>query len=584
MRWLAAGAAVLLTGWTGVVPFGLGTAVAVGWAIASSALLLMRDRTNPGIAGFLSAIDSLAIFTLLSGASRLGSLGWLGALPTLYAVHQFRASSASLGAVNVGQMLSVHALVQGSQPSPLLYVQMAGVLSLGWVLKPISVAVPVAEVVGSTDPFGSAEPDSFLGLRESFRRLKTMYRNLEWQSRQDRVSAKLLDVRLSDVNFTAKLAERFREAVGADRALIYSAAADDSGFVPRAATGCQVPDEKLRLNLDDAVGRVRHRSEQAWALSGKADEGLKSIHVPLCHGGRIVGMGILSAPSDRAEAVQVAADEAASLAGALLVEAETRQREMNNVKRLELQRELARHMRGGTTLADLAKRFLEQVSHIFGFDHAAIRTGELNLATEGRALSFAPASEVTALAAFGDLRFEAGEMVKRRVGTLVAFTLGGYSFSFASTQEGRIDESDVEGLRELANDFMWATSTLDQPCGLVTPEQFKERMAQPGVVVLIEMTHRQSRTQSELEAITSRILDQTLRTLPLRAAILARADGDVLVHLPNETLGSATEWGTRAIHGILGVRLRTASLWPRTNAIIGGVGVEPEDLVRLSKE
>lgn len=584
LRWLVAGAAVLVAGWTGIVPFGLMAGTAICWAAATSLLVAFRDRSNPGIAGIIAAIDSAAIFTVLSGSSRLGSLGWIGFLPSVFAARSYASNPLQLGSVNAGTMLCVHVFLHRSEPGGLLYVQMAGALALGWLARPQEAAAQTsAEVIGPTDPLGDQEPESFLGIRESFRRLKTMYLNLERQSRLDRMLARLLDLRLSEACFAAKLSERFREVVGAERVVLYSAAEDGTGFHPVGAAGGETPESKLSGTLDDSIARVRSAMERAWETQTLSEDGLRPIHIPLCCAGRIVGHAVIFTEPDKIDTVQRLAEDVTSTVASLLLESEARRGEQRQVRSLELRADLGRHLRGAASTEDLANRFVQKVADSYGFDHVAIWRDDAVLALDGRPLDFGRVEEVASIAAFGDARFAPGEMVRRRIGTLVVLSADGYRFSFASHTEGIVSETDVDRLRELASDFVWAITAVGEVAGLVSAEQFRARMSEPGVLALIEVTQREARAPSEVNSISARVVDRVLKTLPVLGATMVRPDGDVLVHLPKSTLGRATEWGSRAISGIPGVRLRTASLWPRANAVIGQENAEPEALIALSK-
>ncbi len=570
-RWIVAGLVTCAAGWFGTPNFLFATIVAVGWAIAST-ILLRLNRENPGNAGFVAALDSLGIALLLSGASRLGTFGWVAGLPAAYAVVRYRSQALPTASLVAGMVLAAHFAVQQKLPSGLLCLQLAGILFLGVVMRPQAVAEET-ESIGPIDPLGAHDPDSLLGLRESFRQLKTLYRNLQWKSRRDRIVAGLMEARLGDDSeMVFRLAEHVRELTGATSARIYSVCQNPKGF---AST-----EDFLRIDPEDAVGRIRHKADQLTSSLGGT-----AINVPLVSELGVVGLCSLTAEPAMIDDIRQSADELAPILGGLIHEAQQRQYRKQNEAVDALRLECLARTRGSSGPKEVAARTADALFGAFSLSHLTIcHVGE-ELVTKGLALPHREwtsiREDIVAPDAANHPALPNHEVTRLRVGSLLSIRIGLVQI-VAAAREGVLNLTVADQLRAIAADLDWRFDGSKAEGGLVSAEAFRLRMGEQGVLVLFETTDRDTRSRTDRESGTTAIQLRALNMLPSRGAVLVRDDGDVLVHLPGVKLAEASGWAQRVANGQSGIRVRTASLWQPTNAVISHEETEPEALFAQS--
>lgn len=587
LRWILAGIVALASGWTGMIPFSVAWPIALGWACLST-VALRFDRQNAGYAGGIAVLDAVGILCLAASAHLLGSLSWLATLPLVYAVVKFGAPPLAVVSLTAGALMAVNTIATGAEPTPVLYVQLVGVMAMGIALRPVRAEATVGERVGSTDPFGAHDPDTFLGVRESFRKLKTLYRQLEIQSRRDRLTARLLETRFGDdTKMTSRLADRIKELTGASKAIVYVVLEDRSSFASRAATGNDGPEALLHLNPEDSVGRIKHAAGLALNASVALEPANALTNVPLAFAGRVIGLCALAAPQEKLDEVRSSIEELAPMAAALLVEAETKA-ERERTRRMDrLRTDLNLTTRGKRDPALIASRFCREISSTYDLDHVSVWKDRNPLATEGREMDvsdWVAQGELIAPVAGDHPAMGNGEATRRRVGTVVVLAAGGYSAAFIAAAEGALSSDSIDTLRHVTTDLAWTLAPDPSgPSGLLDPTEFRSRMSVPGALVLLEVTERASRARTDVEGASKRLRERALSMIEPGWAILIRPEGDVLAHLPEATLGVATDWGLKVAKSIPGLRVRTASLWPRTHIAVGAEEFEPEDLLTQSK-
>ena len=558
LRWILAGAATLVSGWTGVPRFETTWPAALIWAIAAS-LLLRRDRANPGIAGMIAALDGIALCVVASSAGVLGALGWLAVLPVAFAAIRFSAKPLAAGSLVAGGLLAANQAFGTGPLTAETLGQLVGIYVVCWCVGARAVVHAPVEHVGPTDPLG--DPDNMLALRESFRQLKTLYRQLEWQSRRDHNAARLLEARFGDDREMAeRLGVQVKELVGADRIVLYSTLEDGTGFVAPDVDG------HLPIDSNDAIGRIRHAAEREVVRS----LGSGFSNVPLTCAGKVVGLCAVAA-SQRVEDVRIACEELAPILGELLVEANAKASLASEREVARLRIDLATTLRGSQGPEAAAERFANRVAEIFRLMHVSIQSNGRVLASVGRDLGepdWMASHDLHAFIASEHPAIGRVEAMRLRLGSICIVAAGELVGCFASSSDGAIDASVCESLRTLLTDLGWSIAFQDRPSGLLDANAFRARMGIPGALVLIEITERSERSRHSIADVAARLRDRALTLAAPGSGVYVRPDGDVVVHLPSTSLASAAEWGQRVITQLHGTRARTASLWPRVEAAV----------------
>lgn len=558
LRWILAGAATLVSGWTGVPRFEATWPTALIWAIAAS-LLLRRDRTNPGIAGMIAAVDGIAVCVVAASAGVLGSLGWLSVLPVAVSALRFGARPLAAGSLVAAGLLAANQAFGAGAWTAEILGQLVGIYVVSWCAGMRATVQPAVERVGPTDPLG--DPENMLALRESFRQLKTLYKQLEWQSRRDHNAARLLEARFGDDReMVTRLAAQVKELVGADRVVLYSTLEDGTGFVTGEVEG------HLPIDSNDAIGRIKHAAEREMIRS----LGSGFANVPLTCAGKVVGLCAVAASSG-VEDARIACEELAPILGELLVEASVKATQAAEREIARLRIDLATTTRGAVGPEAATERFATRVSEIFGLMHASVQSNGRQLASTGHDLGepdWMAGHELYAFIASEHPMIGRVEATRLRLGSVCIVTAGELVGCFASATDGAIDSTVHQNLRTLLTDLGWSLAFQDRPAGLLDANAFRARMGIPGALVLFEITERNERSRHSIADVAARLRDRALTLAAPGSGVYVRPDGDVVVHLPATSLASASEWGQRVITQLHGTRARTASLWPRVEAAV----------------
>jgi hypothetical protein len=569
-RWIVAGLVVCVVGWLGIPSFAFAATVAIVWAIVTSGLLRL-NRENPGIAGFIAAADAFAMALLFSGAARLGSLGWLAGLPAVYAIVRYGCRPQNVLALSSGLVLTAHLAVQTKLPSAMLCAQLGGLIVLGFLLrKPLQSERP--DVIGPIDPLGAQDPETMLGLRESFRQLKVLYKNLQWKSRRDRIVAGLLETKYGDSSsLVSRLAEQVTALTGAKKTTIYAVCREPRGFA--------APEGFLRIDPNEAVGRIRHQADQL-----NLQQGTPTINVPLVSEAGVVGLCSLQTDAALTDDIRLAAEELAPTLAALLSDTEkkTSDQHRNLVNDLRLGSLL--RTRGATQSTDIAERTANSLLELLNLQHVSLyRAGELlaSAGTTAPPIEWFLGDDLVAPDASTLSALPSSEITRMRIGGLMSLRVGQIQL-VATGRIGTVTADVADLVRSVCADLDWLLDGAKPEGGLLSADLFRARMSDPGVLVLLEQVDRDTRSQNDVDHTTRSLTSRVLNFLPSRGGVLVRADGDILIHLPGAKLAEASNWAHRVAQGHAAARVRTASLWPRTSAAVSVEHLEPEALFTQS--
>lgn len=585
IRWTAA----IVAAW-GVAQYRVpGSSVvlkAAGLLAAYSLLLYLAERRglrSASVSALAACADAACVAAMLAASSQLDRFGFLVLAPLAYAASRFGASPAIMAPIAAGALLAADgALGAGTFAAPLLG-QAAAVLATGLLLNDRRVVVTIAHPVL---PFEAATSDDSLRLRESFRRLKEMYQDLDRQSRRDRNAVQIAQARGGVGPLAQELAAKLRDLTGAESLGLYSVAQLDGRLVARAHSGpypAPIRDASLPLEMSWGVRQATQATFEAVEKLLPASEYGAHGNVPLRLNGRIVGLACLlhSDPDRLHEALEIAA-ELADQAAALLSEEEAKEAIERRARSAELLYELAHGLAGAKTSTAAAARAVSQLHEIGPFDHVAaywLDGSEPILAAHaGRSsryfetISFAGgpgiggwlaigAPEILVFDVFGDMRCSSSEAAPQRIGSyaLLPIRFGEQPFGFlsaATSQVGGIDVEDGERLRALCAELTHAVARLEgadlHAHGLATAGELQKAIADgpAGQLVYLEPHRRQQLIEQFGKAAFDSALIQYSRRLkdrlPSGSLVARRPEGDYVVLLRGVSAEFAISWANEA--------------------------------------
>lgn len=596
IRLVLAGAAALVAGLLDKPPYSL--TLQVGALVASygvlAFLLERRKMMNSGVAGLIAILDAAAISTLVGASGHLDRIGFLALLPCAYAAAKYGSLPTAMAPLAASTMIGAHIAFQKGEPGPWLYTQAIGVLAVGLVMNHRRIVVTVTrDVVGPVEPLSQIEPDGYLQLRESFRRLKEMYQEIERKSRKDRLTARLLETRFpTGVTFPNRLAAVVQDLLDAESVAIYTVAQFENTLIVRGTAG------EVGSAMQDAAIPIP-RGVGPSVLGSTLDEALLALvpdpgrgaifQVVLMDQSQVSGMMCIRPrnPGDLDEC-RGAANEISGLVTKLLREETDRDRRERRLRETELLYDAAIVTQGAETPNTLAERMVRELSETMEFDHLGVYwlDGQESLpgstrgvrmkVIESMSFAFGPglqgwlrigAPELVVFRTNDDDRCDQLEMLKRRIGSFVLIPIqydekpSGYLLA-ATHRAGGIDVREADTLRLVAAELSRALSELEgeQHGGLTTPLEFHELTKQGGILVYLEPTKR----EAMIETFGRPALDQALRVyarrirgrLPAGGAVCRRHQGDLVALLRGVSREFATSWANEAAASaaLVGVR------------------------------
>ena len=478
--------------------------------------------------------------------------------------------------------------VQGEiSPFPIIAAGLAALLAVLGQSKPLIVQIPVA---GDAKADEEKEDEVLLELRMAFRKLREAYRDLERDTRKDRLFAGLGEARLNDVGTPfERIAERLRKLSGADGLALYTVAQYEDLFVVRAAVG-DLPAsqgvQNLEVRAKQAAGVVR---EQADVLLSAMRGGEPGTNVPLLHEGRVVGVLAASMKDPNNSATEVL-EQAAPWVAALVVDQARRESVERRLKETELLYGLATGTDGATGRADMAARAVRDLKEITGADHVSISLIDgaqlTRLAGEGieapilEAMSFAHgpgvagwlgvgSPELVLADVRGDARCASEGALRARIGSFVAIPLTilgeiGAVLLAATSRVGGLDVPQIEALRaagaELGRRFGRPLPVGEDSDGLMLPTEFATRLLRGGALVTLEPlrldAHEASFGKPAIAHALRTLSHRVKARLPEGAAACRTGEGQILVWLPSAKESEAISWANEmaAVASMIGLR------------------------------
>lgn len=570
-----------------------------GLALYATGLLILdrQRKLNPGVQGFVAVTDAAAISLILGASNFLDSFGFLVLIPCAYAAARYGSRPSAIAPIAAGNLFLSHQIFLSGEPNAVFYGQVAGVLGIGLMLNQsrIIVSEAVHKRIGSLNPLESTGED-YLELRENFRKLKEMYRDLERKGRKDRISAKLLETRFpSDIRFFSRIAEAVKELTGADGTAIYGVAQYDSVLVVRGSSG-DVPtvmaDSSLTINLRQATAVLKDSLARSM-MSLQSDESRAGlVPIPLQANGKTLGMMCLRVLDPiQLDNVRESGEEIAPLVAKMIVEELNREPDRRRLREAELLYETAVVTQGAETATMVASRVLRELSQILEVDHLSVHwVDEVNLIQgplEGTDLQ--PFEVINFAGGFGELGwFSSGspevvisdtsqdprcnpyDVRKKRIGSLVIMPIRFDSDPFAvlvaaTHRSGGLDFEDVDTLRTVTGELGRALAELETQTrgaeGLVTAVEFQKVITgKPGALVTLQPIRQDAVVESISRPMHEQAVKKFVRHVRSKlyagGVVCRRPQGDIVAFLPYQTEHSAQSWANEiaASASLIGVR------------------------------
>ncbi len=571
-------------------------------AVAYSILLFQLERRkfrNEGVSTLFACVDSLAIAGCLGLIGRLDTFGFLVLLPIANAASRFGSLPATMAPIAFGSMVGSHMLyTNASSPSPLLLVQAAGVLGLGMMLNDRETIRTVTKPVlpEHNDPT-KGDPQETLDLRESFRRLQDMYRDLDTRAKRDRSAINLakLESDGSD-NYLSELASRLRELSGAGSVAILIRTEMDDKLSVRAWNGPMNPKIKAAAFEFKSGSNLAQTALDVHAQISELLRESSMLHLcfPLRQDERLVGaICTFCRESDQLENASDFVKQSTEILAKLIAGHLRCQRQELRMREAEISYGLAAILDGAPTPSVAAARSLREIFPALGVDHLATHWIEDGLPRqaicEGReaefleGLSFSKGKgfhgwlalgspEVIMPDVYEDSRCPSSHATKERISSFGIFPLmlGEEPFGFvtvASQRAGGVDIEVVDSLRRITGELNVVISRLDpsenESSGICAASELQEAAStcKRGYLVHLEPYRRKHLIDQvgkpKFDAAIQQLTRQIRGRLPAGSLITRRPEGDFVVLLKNVSNEFAVSWAneTAAMASFIGVRV-----------------------------
>ncbi|MBX3119715.1 MAG: GAF domain-containing protein [Fimbriimonadaceae bacterium] len=594
-------------------------------------LLERRKFKNAGVAGIFAVADAFCIAHLLGVAGYLDQAGFLVLAPLVYAAAKYGSLPTAMAPLCAGSLLLMDNIFRNAKaPTPMLLVQVIGVMAVGVMANHRRIIVTTTRqlIQEEIQPLAGIEPEAYMELRESFRKLRDLYRDLEFKSRRDRLSMQLFEASLGEgENFFRNLSAQIQETTGAESANIYTLAQFANHLVVQASAG-EVPatlqDASLNVNLKQAPSSILADAEEA--LSAISEENRSTFaNVLLRDSGRVIGMLTLRhSNAAQLDEARVIGSEIEAITVRLIKDEQERQVVRRRVKQAELLYDISITAAGAETANSLGARVLREMAPMFDVDHLGISwlDGEeaILAAQHGKParvldiMSFAggpglagwlntEAPELILFDTGDDARCSSKEALKMRIGSFalipISFDDKPYGYLTAATHRvGGVDIKEVESLRMIAAEMGQALARLLQlesgATGMATPGEFQRIVAASGNGCMVYL--QPLKVEQMIETFGKPMFENALRTyarrlrakLPIGGAACRRAEGDFVVFLRDVDDKAARSWANEvaAMASFIGITLpdhktRVPLAMRSKVALIGSVAATTDESEQL---
>ncbi len=603
VRLLLAGGLVFASGMFGWQPFDAVwiTAAAFAGVSLGGYWLEWTHRKNAGYAGLIAGLDAGAIAALLAAFGFIPHFGFLVLAPCAYAAAKYGSLPSAMAPMAAFALLGADQWAnRGAPPTPIVFGHAMSVLAIGLLLNHRRIIVSVAKPVlpNGVEPLQTEEPEAYMELRESFRKLKDMYQNLERKSRRDRFAADLrLALAPEGDRFHKRLASQLAKLSNAPGLSLYTMAEHAGGTVLRAVEGSVAEPTRqsvMQFNPQEAIARIREQSENALRSLIEPSDAALVRNVVITHAGRVVGLVAVQGDSaDKVDEAAEAIEEIAPIVGEVMMEGVEREIQLNRMRRAELLYELASTESGASSRNGLAARVVRELGAIVDVENLAIgwidgqellpaaSHGTFPKVFDGMSFAEGPglvgwmgigAPEIVARDTAEDARCRRADLSKVRIQSLAIFPIGFGAdpvgvLVASSPRSGAIDGTLADALRLASAEVSQCLARLStegqRSGGLASAAEIHAliREASDGCLVFLEPLRKEElikRSGAPAFEIALRQLAHRIRpTLPPNGAVYRRAEGDYVVYLPGIEDSVARSWAnqTAALANLIEVPL-----------------------------
>jgi hypothetical protein len=603
-RLILAGLALLVSGMAGIPPFEIAwkAALAVAAYSAFGYQLELRNLKNPGISGFFAIADAFVLAMLIGASGGLHNYGFFVLAPCAYAAARHGSLSSAMAPLAAGGLLVADAIFNKPSMGMPVLAQAAGVLGVGLLLNQKRIVMTVTRELVRETPAAALvdgpEPGAFLELRENYRKVRTLYRDLLHKSRREHLTVELVEAKLGEGGtFHKRLTLKLQDLVGADTLALYTLAQCDDMMVVRAVAGKHpeaLKDSSHRVNLGLAPGQVKHGLESALNSLLTDESKSRMANVLLIDRGRVVGMVALGHEhATDLEQIREEMENLAPMAAAMIREEAKRESIERRLKETELLYDIAVTSTGAEHPRNIAARVVRELGNVIEADHLEVFFFEgqdvVSVAHAGVSVTLLDAMTFTSGPGLqGWLRMGAPEVVihdtamderlpyqeaiKRRMNSFCVFPLQyddrPYGFITAGSHRAAgIDVADAATLRSIAAEMSQALGRLHEPSsggsGLMTPREFQElvEISKSGWLVYLEPLKR----DLLIDAFGRPAVEHALRKfarrmrsrLPIGGALCRRSEGDYVAFIPVGQEEFVRSWANDAAATASMIGLRT---------------------------
>lgn len=579
----------------------------------------LKGMMNSGVAGFFAVGEGMILALVLASAGFLQHLGFLILVPCVYAAIRFSSPMISMAPLAAsGLVAAASFFAKNGIPAPQVLAHAIGVLGLSLLLGQRRPPVAAEEMAEEVQPERAPQlvEDGLLQVRESYRKLRDAYGDLERKSRKDKIVARIAKTQQAQGDtFYSELCTALRELTKADELAIYTLAHLEQAMVVRSVSQDfpgDLKDRSIAVDISKAPVALREEAEEALASLAI---GAAVANVLLIHKGKVIGMVCAIDPNQKKlDEIRRHLTEAAP-ATARAIEAEMdREARIQRIKELELLYEVGSISAGATTPSILAARVARELRQSLRLGSVSIsfveNGGEILIAQQGAqarlldCMTFEEVQGVEGWLAAGtpeivlfdarmDERCDPEETLKRRIGGFVLTPLWagaevvGY-VSAATQVAGGIDLDQIAAIRLVASELSRAMERLvgANTGGMMTPSEFAAAtQGREGSLIFLEPLRKEQVVSNygfaAYEEAVRKLAHQVRAKLPAGSFLCRRDQGDFLVFLDtdeefarnwaNEVAASASfiaiSTSDSAKRVPLALRAKVAPMTPQTNQL-----------------
>ena len=588
---LAAVGTAFLTGQKGAPIIGQAAAVFAAYS-AVAWLIERKGMRNPTISVIVAILDSIFVAICTSLFDRSTTFGFLVLAPVLYGCVRHGANPVIMAPIAAAANLAAINLFSKSGITAVVIAESVAIALIGFLANPEKqkiveiqeVEVIVEKPVAQADP---TMPDDYLEFRENFRALRDHAAQVERKSRKDRLGTSLLQALDTPGEGTYQaLAKKLCEISGAEGLTLYTMTQFGDRLVVQSVCG-HVPEKVHTASFEapssQSENQLRHKIDKMLLTMKSASKALQGGSVIVKNRGKVVGMiSLFHGTSDGLDEARLRCEEAAEVLGSLLRMQMDRDEETRRLREAEILYAVASTSLGSDTKSTLSNRIVRELWDVLNLDHLSIQTIDGNqaipMATRGNNLDalglmsfgFGPgvegwiksgSPELAMLDARGDMRLEATEAIRRRIGSLVVIPIQTSDQPEAclvamSSRVHGIDAGQLETLRVIGSELSHAMARISgentEVHGLASPKEFFKSVneAKEGCLVYMQVLRREDLIETYGSAAVTHAIakfaNRMRAKLPAGAMICRRDEGDFVVLLRTADEQAASSWANDA--------------------------------------